>query len=167
MKVKELMTRQVATVRPGEAAAAAARMMWDCDCGALPVVDDDGRAIAMVTDRDLCMTAMFRGRPLCDIRVADAMSKSIASSRPDDTVTNAEKVMRQNQIRRLPVVDGDRRLVGMLSLADIVRAAGRERTRVPARGARRADAVPAELAATLADICMPRQSGRADVGTLR
>ena len=92
--------------------------MWDCDCGAVPVIDDDGRAIAVVTDRDICMAALMRDRAPSAIPVAEAMSRDLKSCGPDDEVATAEEIMRAHQIRRLPIVDRDRRPVGMLSLAD-------------------------------------------------
>jgi CBS domain-containing protein len=151
MKVSELMTRDVASVRADESAAAAARIMWDCDCGVAPVLDAEGRIVAMITDRDICMAAMTRDQPPSAIRVSEVMSKSLVHCRPDDTVASAERLMRSRQVRRLPVVDDDRRLIGLLSLADIVRAAEprtgqRERDR---------DLAPDEIAATLAEICAP------------
>ena len=70
MKTRDLMTKQVASVRATDSTAVAARLMWDCDCGAIPVLDDEGRAIAMITDRDICMAALMRDRaPERDPRV--------------------------------------------------------------------------------------------------
>src|SRR4051794_38298456 len=70
MRVEEMMTKQVATVLADEPASPALRLMWDCDCGVLPVLDDQGRVTAVVTDRDLAMTAMFRDLPPGALRVA-------------------------------------------------------------------------------------------------
>src|SRR5262249_48183923 len=121
MKVRDLMTSQVATVRASEQSSTALRIMWDCDCGSLPVVDEAGRAIAVVTDRDIAMTSLFRDAPPSALPVSEAMSKRIHFCMPDDSVASAEQIMRGNQIRRLPVIDSERRLVGVLSLADVVR----------------------------------------------
>ena len=60
MRVSDIMTREVATVRTDEKASAAAHLMWDCDCGALPVLDETGRAVAVITDRDICMATLFQ-----------------------------------------------------------------------------------------------------------
>src|SRR5262245_22780974 len=147
MKIRDLMTKQVASVRTTDSAAVAARLMWDCDCGAVPVLDDQGRAIAMITDRDICMAALMRDRAPSAISVSEVMSRDLKSCGPDDSVATAEKMMRTHQIRRIPIVDRERRLLGVLSLADIVRASERKRgrtTRVVA---------PEEVAVTLADIC--------------
>jgi signal-transduction protein with cAMP-binding, CBS, and nucleotidyltransferase domain len=111
------------------------------------VLDDAGRVIAMITDRDICMAALMRDRAPSAIPVSEAMSRSLRSCQPDDAVATAEKTMRTYQIRRIPIVDKDGRLVGVLSLADIVRAAERKKGRAPK------DVAPAEVAGTLADIC--------------
>jgi CBS domain-containing protein len=150
MRVEELMTKEVATIRPDEPSSAALRLMWDCDCGSLPVVDDEGKAIAIVTDRDIAMTALFRDAPPSALRVSEVMSKNLHFCTPGEGVTSAEKIMRAQQIRRLPVLNGERRLVGVLSMADIVRSAADKR--------RRKDVVPEDVTAILADICAPRPS---------
>jgi len=149
MRIRDLMTKQVASVRSADSTAVAARLMWDCDCGVVPVVDEEGHAVAMITDRDICMAALMRDRAPSAIPVADAMSRDLQSCGPDDEVATAEELMRMHQIRRIPIVDRDRRPVGMLSLADIVRATDRKKS----RAAR--EVAPEEVAVTLADICAP------------
>jgi CBS domain-containing protein len=149
MRISDLMTKQVASVRSVDSSAVAARLMWDCDCGAVPVVDDDGRAIAVVTDRDICMAALMRDRAPSAIPVTEAMSRDLQCCGPDDEVATAEEIMRVHQIRRLPIIDRDRRPVGMLSLADIVRATDRT------KGRSSREVPPEEVAVTLADICAP------------
>lgn len=152
MLVSEIMTRQVATVRTDEKASAAARLMWDCDCGALPVLDEAGRAVAVVTDRDICMATLFQDRPPSQFPVSIAMSRDLHFCLPEHDVTTAEQRMRARQIRRLPVLDAGRRLLGIVSLADIVRATARSNRR---KGALAAE----EVTATLLDICAsPRSS---------
>lgn len=149
MRIRDLMTKQVASVRSADSAAVAARLMWDCDCGGVPVIDDEGRAIAMITDRDICMAALMRDRAPSAIPVADAMSRELHFCGQDDDVSTAEQVMRTHQIRRLPILDRDRRPVGVLSLADIVRATDRT------KGRSTREVAPEEVAVTLADICAP------------
>jgi CBS domain-containing protein len=141
------MTKQVASVRATDSAAVAARLMWDCDCGAVPVVDENGCAVAMLTDRDICMGALMRDRAPSAIPVSEVMSRDLQCCEPDDNLSTAEQTMRAYQIRRVPIVDRERRLLGMLSLADIVRATDHQR----GRGARPIG--PEEVAGTLADIC--------------
>src|SRR5690348_16991337 len=105
MKIRDLMTRRVASVRASDSTAVAARLMWDCDCGAVPVLDDEGRVIAMITDRDICMAALMRDRAPSAIPVSEAMSRDLQTCQPDDDVSAAEQVMREHQIRRIPIVD--------------------------------------------------------------
>ncbi|HMF40999.1 MAG TPA: CBS domain-containing protein [Polyangia bacterium] len=147
MKIRDLMTKHVASVRATDSTAVAARMMWDCDCGAIPVLDDDGCVIAMITDRDICMSALMRDRAPSAIPVSEAMSRDLQFCGPDDNLSTAEQIMRAHQIRRLPVVDRERRPLGVLSLADIACATDHHK----GRGARPVGAE--EVAVTLAEIC--------------
>ena len=129
MKIRDLMTKQVATVRATDSTAVAARLMWDCDCGAVPVLDGDGRAIAMITDRDICMAAHFQGGPLHALKVRTAMSKTLHACKPSDSISTCEDTMRSNQIRRLPVVDESGRAIGIISLNDVALEAEAEAPR--------------------------------------
>jgi CBS domain-containing protein len=149
MKIATLMTTNVATCHLDEPLSTAAERMWTRDCGVLPVVDTDERVVGMVTDRDICMSTWMNGCAPQSLNVAAAMSKSLHSCSPEDSLVAAEELMRKNQIRRLPVVDRGGKLMGILSLADIVREAQRER----ARGQK--DVGPSEVTATLANICEP------------
>jgi CBS domain-containing protein len=125
--------------------------MWDHDCGCVPVVNDDGHLVGMITDRDVCMAAFLGGTSLASVEVSSAMSKVVHSCRPEDSLASAESVMRASQIRRLPVVDAEEHVVGILSLNDIAREFSRER-RI-GRGAVAAE----EIAETLAAVCQPHQ----------
>jgi CBS domain-containing protein len=149
MKVANLMTRDVASCRPDEPLSVAAERMWTRDCGVLPVLDQSERVVGMVTDRDICMAAWMNGAPPQALSVATAMSRALHSCKPEDNLDTAERLMSKNQIRRLPVVDRSDKLMGILSLADIVRAAERN-----GRGGR-AEVVPQEVASTLAEIVHP------------
>lgn len=123
MIVAELMTKNAMSVTPDSKLADAAQLMWQHDCGALPVLDpSSGRVIGMLTDRDICMACWSRGLAPSEVFVSDAMSQNLVHCHPSETVERAEIVMHANQIRRLPVVDADDHLLGILSLADIVRA---------------------------------------------
>jgi CBS domain-containing protein len=153
MLVAELMTRNTTSVRAEQTLADAAQLMWDCDCGALPVVDDTGsRVVGMITDRDICMATWSRGAPPSAIGVTEAMSQNLAHCSEDDSISRAEAIMQSNQVRRLPVLDGEQRLIGILSLADIARATERAKI-VP-------DGAGDGLAATLAVICRAPISAR-------
>ena len=120
--VREIMTKKIYGCRIGAPLSEAAQIMWDHDCGAVPILDEHERPIAMLTDRDICMAAHFSGQPLSALTVGGAMSKQLWSCGPDDTIEAAEAIMRERQIRRIPVVD-DERLVGIVTMNDLVRAA--------------------------------------------
>jgi CBS domain-containing protein len=121
MNVEKLMSKEVRSCSPHQSLADAARLMWERDCGSIPIQEND-RVVGMVTDRDICMAAYFNGRSLQDIRIADAMSRELAVCREGDTLEAAEAMMKKAQVRRLPVTDASGRLVGILSLNDIARA---------------------------------------------
>lgn len=123
--VSDLMTRTVYHCRSRDDLHRVAGAMWDHDCGALPVVDDAGRTVAMVTDRDVCMAAYTRGEALQRIPVTVAASHAAHSVGPETEVAVAEAVMRMHRVRRLPVLDIGGNLVGVLSLLDILRNARR------------------------------------------
>src|SRR5687768_2334487 len=118
MKVTDLMTRKVACVRADEPLSSAAKLMWDCDCGAVPVIDGSDRVVGMITDRDICMATWSRDQAPSGISVHQAMSEELHQCSPDASVATAEGLMRSKQIRRIPVVDENQRLAGILSLAD-------------------------------------------------
>src|SRR5258708_15326882 len=97
MKVAELMVGEVTACSPDDALNRAAQIMWENDCGCVPVVDRAARLIAMLTDRDICMAAYTRGGTLKDIRVSAAMSSELFACRPDDDLLVAQKMMRERQ----------------------------------------------------------------------
>jgi CBS domain-containing protein len=120
MKILDLMTADIRTCSPDDAANRAAALMWEADCGCVPVVDHERHVVGVITDRDLAMAAYFQNLPLDQISVQSAMSRDIAVCGPLDTPESAELIMQQRRVRRLPVVDDAGLLVGMVSLADIV-----------------------------------------------
>jgi len=129
MKVEQIMTHDVTTCTPEDTLDVPARLMWERDCGCVPVVHDGRKVVAMLTDRDVAMAAFTQGRPLHEIRVASAMSPDLSSCCPNDPVSLALEILQTRQLRRLPVVSGDGELIGMLSLADLAREARREHGR--------------------------------------
>lgn len=151
MLVENLMTRQVQSCHVGDSLAHAAQLMWQHDCGAIPVCAGDGipRVIGMITDRDICMSALFQGKPLSALRVNEAMSRSLTAVRPSDSLAQAERVMREAHLRRLPVIERDGALLGMISLADLAREALRERAHS------RKEVTESDIGSTLAAICEP------------
>lgn len=151
MLVEQLMTRQAVSCRPEDSLSHAAQLMWEHDCGCLPVCTGNGisKVAGVITDRDICMSALFQNRPLQDLRVSDAMSTQAHVSRPSDPLSAVERTMSEAKIRRLPVVDEQGSLVGMVTLADLAREAEREQ----ASGSR--DISGEEIGVTLASICQP------------
>lgn len=120
MKVKDLMTSPVQSCGPDTNLAAAAGMMWDSDCGILPVVNHAGKVIGLITDRDICMAVATKHRLASDIAVWETISGKVQACNPNDDIKDALAVMRQGRVRRLPVVDEDGLLIGMFSLNDLV-----------------------------------------------
>lgn len=150
MKVAKLMTENVHACDPDDRLEDAARQMWTHDCGFIVVVDLDGKLAGVITDRDVCLAAYAQGRPLRLISVSDVMSRKLWTVSPDDSIAQAEELMRQHQLRRLPVVDDSGQVVGVLSLADLAREAQLEHAR-GTKSLRRG-----EVTATLAAISTPR-----------
>ncbi len=150
MRVSDLMTREVACCTIDDTLDVPARLMWDCDCGSVPILESaSGRVIGMITDRDICMAAMLNNCALSVIGCRDAMSRGLFACLPEDSISEVESVLRNHQIRRLPVLDETGRLAGIISLADIVRAAG--------NGFRhRKEVSPEEITDTLGVISRPR-----------
>jgi CBS domain-containing protein len=123
MNIGKLMTRDPAMCGPHDTLHRAAELLWERDCGVVPVVDGERRPIAVITDRDICMAAYTQGRPLGSILVSSAASRSVVVVREGDPFDVAESLWQAHRIRRLPVVDADGRLVGILSLNDVARRA--------------------------------------------
>lgn len=114
------LMRSAQACRPNDSLNEPARLMWDLDCEAVPVVTDSGELIGIVTDRDICMAAYTRGEPLSALSVASAMATDVAVASPRDSIEAIAQLMRQRQVRRVPIVDQGR-LVGIVSLADLAR----------------------------------------------
>ena len=119
MKVQEVMNSQVHSCRPDTNLAAAGAVMWDYDCGTLPVVDDEGHVVGMITDRDIAIAVATKGRPAGEILVRDVMSGTVHSCEEHDDIHAALKIMRHAKVRRLPVVNAEGWLQGILCLNDI------------------------------------------------
>jgi CBS domain-containing protein len=123
MKIEELMTTDVRTCRASDPLSAAVQMMWDGDCGAVVVCDDERRVIGMVTDRDACMAGHLRGAPLWALTVGDAMAKVVYAVGANGKLATAVDLMKKHQVRRLPVVDESGRLSGLLTLGGLAQIA--------------------------------------------
>ena len=107
MKVQDIMTSDVHCCGPDTNLAAAAKMMWDSDCGALPVLNVQGQVLSMITDRDICMATATKNRPASDIIVWETVSGKAHTCHLSDDVHTALDTMKREKVRRLPVVDED------------------------------------------------------------
>jgi len=124
MKVSEVMTRDVETVRPDEPVQQAASFMLSADAGSIPVIDGD-RLIGMITDRDIAVRGVAKGYGP-DTPVRELMTDDIVCVREEDDVDEVASKMSQAQVRRLPVIDENQRLCGIVSLGDLSREADEE-----------------------------------------
>jgi CBS domain-containing protein len=148
MKAKDIMSRHVWTCTPESNLQEACQVMWEHDCGSVPVVDADGRGLhGIVTDRDACMAVYTQGRGLGEIPVTVAMTGEVQHCLPDDDLATVHEIMRRHRIRRVPVLDGDQ-LVGIVSLNDMALAAQ--------NGRPVANESPSAVGSTLAEICRHR-----------
>ena len=118
MKIRDVMTRSVELVNPDTSLEEAARKMRETDTGFLPVGEND-RLAGTLTDRDITIRAVAEGRDLKSAKVRDAMSDELVYVFEDAETAEAADLMAQRQIRRLPVLNQDKRLVGVVSLGDL------------------------------------------------
>ena len=126
MKVKNCMHRGAQWVSPDTPVKAMVSAMLEQDIGAIPVGEND-RLIGMVTDRDIALRALAKGKDVSALTARDVMTKGIVWCRDSDDLTHAANLMQSKQVRRLPVIDKNKRMVGILSLGDLSHA-GTERT---------------------------------------
>jgi CBS domain-containing protein len=127
MKVQDIMTAGVETCGPESDLAAAATIMWKRDCGSVPVVDAERKVVGMITDRDICMAVSTRNKLASAIKVGEVISGQVYACSPDDAVRDALETMQSAQLRRLPVVDDEGVLHGILSINDVVLHSARGR----------------------------------------
>jgi CBS domain-containing protein len=130
MRVQEIMTVSPEACRPDDNVAEAVSQLWKADCGALPVVDRAGRLAGILTDRDICIALGTKNVRASDIAVRSVMRTSVETCDPSDDVLTALGRMGDRRVRRLPVVDDQHRLLGILSLGDAVLATGAGRNAV-------------------------------------
>lgn len=148
MNIEKVMTRAVCTCSPGDTLNRAAQIMWENDCGALPVIDEQRRVVGVITDRDVCMACYTQGLSLGAMAVSSAMSKELHSCLPTDTVADVERLMQKKQIRRVPVVDAAGELLGIITLGDLARCSQQSAFQKTIGGV--------AITKTLAGICEPR-----------
>lgn len=153
MNAKDVMSREPRVARTADRLDAVARILWENDCGIVPIVDAGGLLAGVVTDRDLCMASYTQGRTLVEIPVTAVMSRSVRTCRADEPVAAVLATMQQAQVHRLPVVDARGVVLGIVSTNDLVRLASQ----------RPAALDPNQVVRTLAAIGQPRQAGRGSV----
>ena len=124
MKVSEVMTRDVKTVRPDQTAREAAGFMLSEDAGSMPVSDGD-RLMGMITDRDIAVRGVAKGYGP-DTPVSELMSGDVICAREDDDIEDVAAKMSSAQVRRMPIVDSNERICGIVSLGDLSREADNE-----------------------------------------
>jgi CBS domain-containing protein len=126
MKVKDIMTKEPKTCAEGTTLAAAAKLMWEGDCGVLPVVDA-GKLVGVVTDRDMYIALATRDLRASGITIGEVAIKTVVTCEPEDDLHAALAAMKKHRVRRLPVVGFGGTLLGIISMNDILLAAGPDR----------------------------------------
>lgn len=132
MKARDIMTPHPACVTPTDTAQRVAQLMAEHDCGALPVVspDDDRTLLGMITDRDLALRGIGQGKPP-ETLVHELMTPEPQTCPPDAKLEDVEKVMASEQVRRIPITDDRRHVLGIVAQADLARVARRGRKPTP------------------------------------
>ena len=120
MKVKEVMTPEPKAIWLTESLADAAQLMWENDCGVLPIIKDGRKVVGLITDRDICMATATRQAKPTEISVEEVMTGLVYSVKAEDDIAQALQAMQEHKIRRLPVVTAEGELEGILSMNDIV-----------------------------------------------
>ncbi len=127
MKVKDMMHRGAEFVAPNATLQQIAKKMRDFDVGAIPVCDK-GKPVGIVTDRDIAIRALAEGKDPAKVEARAVMSRNVVFCRDSEEAEDALRIMEDNQVRRLPVLDEEHKLIGMVSLGDISHALSQEMT---------------------------------------
>lgn len=120
MRVREIMSHNPVCCRATDHLADVAWKMYEGDCGVLPVLGEKGEGVGMITDRDIAIATMTRNKPPSEIFVAEVMSGKAHACGPEDKLESALETMGAERVRRLPVLDAERRVVGVLSMNDVI-----------------------------------------------
>lgn len=120
MKIKEVMTPDAKAIWITESLAEAAKTMWENDCGILPIIKDGRKVVGMITDRDICMATAIRDRNPSSISVEEVMNATVYAAEAEEDVEQALQTMREHKIRRLPVLNLEGELQGIVSMNDMV-----------------------------------------------
>jgi CBS domain-containing protein len=154
MKIEDIMTRRVVAARADTDLAHVARLMWDNDCGSVPVVDAEDKVVGILTDRDAFIHASHQGRSLRELRAGACMASEVLLCKPGDSAVEVARRMGTRKVRRTPVTDAHGRLVGLVSIGDLLRAAA-------TASSKDAKAIHAALIDAMTTICA--RSGREEV----
>lgn len=125
LRARDVMTTTVTTVHPNDSVQYAAHLMAECDCGAIPVVDWKGRILGMITDRDITVRVVANGLHSAYAQVASSMTNAAFACHMNDSIDSCMRLMAQHQIRRIPIVDEQNRVVGIISQGDLAQHACR------------------------------------------
>jgi len=120
MKVKDVMMGTPYYCQPETNLGSATELMWNADCGFLPVESADGKVTGVITDRDICIALGTRNRPAGEVTVAEVLTGKLYSCTPDDDIHMALHTMKDARVRRLPVLSENGTLAGILSMDDIL-----------------------------------------------
>jgi CBS domain-containing protein len=120
VKVEEIMMKETKSCTRQDNLAGVVHSMWEGDCGFIPVVDEGRHVVGVLTDRDICVALATRDRTASSLTAGDVVSRTVHTCAPDDDVKTALATMRTQRVRRLPVVDAQKRLAGVFSMNDVV-----------------------------------------------
>lgn len=126
MRVLKVMTKGAGTCGPGDTLAVAASVMWKHDCGMVPVVEDS-KVVGVITDRDIAIALGSRPLTAAEVKVSDVASRKPVTCHAEDKVETAIRKMKNSRVRRLPVVGPEGELTGVISVADLLHAAGKKK----------------------------------------
>ena len=128
MKAKDLMTDDPGFCLSGDTLKKATEIMSERNCGFVPVVDAEMAVTGVITARDVCVALAGRSKKASEIKAGDIGGSDAICCRPDDKIKDVLKMMKKKRVRRLPVRDGDKRLVGVLTIGDIIHASERNKS---------------------------------------
>ncbi len=151
MLIKDLMHQGAITCKSQDSLEQIGSLMWNEDCGAIPVLDDSERVIGMITDRDIAMAAVLKHRPLWEINAGELVGdKQLFACSPEDDVHTVLRSMGTHRVRRMPVLDAERHIQGIVATKDLV-----EHIHAQAGRAKGEEISPDEAITILQEICKP------------
>lgn len=128
MKVQEIMTKDVGFCTTEDFLTKAAEIMWQKDCGIVPIINAEKIVVGMLTDRDICFALTTRNARADEIRASEVIGQSIIKCAPEDNIKDVLKKMRKYQIKRLPVTSQNGELIGIISLTDVLFATYKDKS---------------------------------------